>query len=197
MDLALLEGILASARGLLFPEELEVEEAALAISATGRRARLASIARQLGELMAADRREKLGFEPDRPVAIGISGGRLRIAFMHPDMGRFFGPAWQMPIGAGDAAGRRADRHAGAGVRNDRRIHLYPDRPPVSREHQLHSRRQRRACIPARTSPICNAMKSSARGMSETLLLSLGYFSDEELERPASKRTGRCRPLRSG
>ena len=34
-----------------------------------------------------------------PAAIGISGGRFRIAFMHPDMGRFYGPAWQMPAGS--------------------------------------------------------------------------------------------------
>ena len=65
---------------------------------------LESIAAQLQELIdhAATGHS---FENDQPVAIGISGGRLRIAFMHPDMSRFFGPAWQMPIGAGDPSGR--------------------------------------------------------------------------------------------
>ena len=48
--------------------------------------------------------EALGFQADAPVGIGVSGGRVRIAFMHPDMGRFYGPAWQMPIGARDEAG---------------------------------------------------------------------------------------------
>jgi hypothetical protein len=71
MNLALLEGLLVSNCGMLFPEELEA---------------------------------KLAFQPDRPVAIGVSGGRLRIAFMHPDIVRFFGLAWQMPSSAGDAAG---------------------------------------------------------------------------------------------
>ncbi len=64
---------------------------------------VASIANQLEELLRQENAPELA--PDRPVAIGISGGRLRIAFMHPDMSRFFGPAWQMPIGAADENGR--------------------------------------------------------------------------------------------
>ena len=104
LDLALLEGVLTSAHGLLFPEDLELTEAARAIAAGRPAGQVASIARQLEELLSAARREKLGFDPGRPVGIGISGGRLRIAFMHPDMVRFYGPAWQMPIGAGDEAG---------------------------------------------------------------------------------------------
>jgi len=73
MDLALLEGILASTRGLLFPEEIEIEEAAEAIAANRPAAQVASIARQLAELVAAAARERLAFKPDQPVGIGISG----------------------------------------------------------------------------------------------------------------------------
>jgi len=85
---------------------------------------VASIARQLQEILEAAEKENLGCRPDEPVAIGISGGRLRIAFMHPDMARFFGPAWQMPIGAGSPEGGEqivviAQRTS------DHRLHLHP------------------------------------------------------------------------
>ena len=99
MDLALLEGILASGSGLLSVEERQARQIAETIASDRPGGQVASIARQLNELDTAIVSEQLGFDPDRPVAIGISGGRLRIAFMHPDMGRFYGPAWQMPIGA--------------------------------------------------------------------------------------------------
>jgi len=66
---------------------------------------VAAIARQLEALGDWVRQQNLGFAPDQPVAIGIAGGRMRLAFMHPDMGRFCGPAWQMPIGAGHAGGQ--------------------------------------------------------------------------------------------
>src|SRR5690349_6350112 len=124
MDLALLEGILASTRGLLFPEEMEVEQAARAITEGRPAGQTASIARQLRELLLAAAQEKLSFHPARPVGIGISGGRLRIAFMHPDMVRFFGPAWQMPIGAGNASGEEQIVVLVQGG-EDGRIQLYP------------------------------------------------------------------------
>jgi CTP:molybdopterin cytidylyltransferase MocA len=57
---------------------------------------LRAIARQLHDLGSVE------LAPDREVGIGVSGGRLRIAFMHPDMVRFYGPAWQVPIGSPDA-----------------------------------------------------------------------------------------------
>ena len=47
--------------------------------------------------------------------------------MHPDMGRFFGPAWQMPIGAGDPMGDEQivllTQSAGG-----QQIHLFPTNP---------------------------------------------------------------------
>jgi GTP:adenosylcobinamide-phosphate guanylyltransferase len=101
-DLEILEKLL-SVTGGSSPEEDEIREAAEAIFRGRPEGQAASIARQLKELVDADSRDSLGFASEGPVAIGISGGRLRIAFMHPDMGRFFGPAWQMPIGAHEAS----------------------------------------------------------------------------------------------
>ncbi len=179
MDLALLEGILESSRELLFPEEAEVEEAARAI-ATGRPpVQVASIARQLQELMAAAAREKLGFRPDRPVAIGVAGGRLRIAFMHPDMQRFFGPAWQMPIGAGTPEGDEQISVL-AQPADDRRIHLYPVNPKYRESINFISSDNDVMYPDERISDLHTYEEFGTR-MSESLLLSLGYFSDEEVE----------------
>jgi hypothetical protein len=184
MDLALLEGILSSGRGLLFPEELEVEEAALTIAADRPAGQIASIVRQLEELMSAISRENLGFRPDHPVGIGISGGRLRIAFMHPDMVRFFGPAWQMPIGAGDAL---SDEQIVVLVQSadDRRIHLYPMNPKY-RESVNFIPSDDDAMYPGADISDWYAYEEFGTRMSENLLLSLGYFSDEELERRREK-----------
>ncbi len=131
MDLALLEGLLESTGGSLLPEESEVLEAARVIAADRPPGQVASIARQLAELVSIIEQKKLAFKPDCPVGIGISGGRLRIAFMHPDMGRFFGPAWQMPIGAGHAGGEEQIVVL-VQPANDRRIHLYPTNPDYRR-----------------------------------------------------------------
>ena len=179
MDLALLEGLLASARGLLFPDDLEVEEAARAIIADRPAGQVASIARQLGDLMSAVAKEKLGFHPDRPIGIGISGGRLRIAFMHPDMVRFFGPAWQMPIGAADAQGgeqivvllQSAD---------DGRIHLFPINPQY-RESINFVPSDNEVMYPSEDVSDLHAYEAFGTRMSESLLLSLGYFNEDELE----------------
>ena len=178
LDLALLEGTLASTRGLLFPEELEVEEAACAI-AEGRPApQIASIARQLRELMSGVAQERLALKPDRPVGIGISGGRLRIAFMHPDMSRFFGPAWQMPIGAGNEAGGEQIVML-VQIANDRRIHLYPMNPKY-RESVNFIPSDDEVMYPGDDISDLYTYEGFGTHMSETLLLSLGYFSDEEL-----------------
>ena len=180
MDLALLEGILSSTRGLLFPEELEVQAAARAIAEGRPAAQVASIARQLRELMLAVAQEKLAFKPDRPVGIGISGGRLRIAFMHPDMMRFFGPAWQMPIGAGTAAGEdQIVVLVESG--DDGRIQLYP-LDPKYRESVNVLPGDSEIMYPGEEISDLHAYEEFGTRMSENLLLSLGYFSDEELER---------------
>ena len=61
---------------------------------------LAAIARQMHDLAGRN-----DLDPGREIGIGITGGRLRIAFMHPDMVRFYGPAWQIPIGSHNALAR--------------------------------------------------------------------------------------------
>lgn len=179
-DLALIEGILATGRGLASPEEIEVEECAAAISTGRPRGQVLSIARQLEELVHTIEPGGQEFRNDEPVAIGISGGRLRIAFMHPDMTRFYGPAWQMPIGAGDELGEEQVvllMQAGS----DHQIHLYP----TAMEY-----REIVNSIPADTPMMfpgddiadLYAYEEFGTRMSESLLLSLGYFTDEELER---------------
>jgi len=185
MDLALLEGILASTRGLLFPEEIEIEEAAEAIAANRPAAQVASIARQLAELVAAAAKERLAFKPDQPVGIGISGGRLRLAFMHPDMMRFHGPAWQMPIGAGSEAGDEQIVVLAQGS-DDRRIHLYPMNPKY-REQVNSLPSDNEVMYPGEEISDLHSYEGFGTRMSENLLLSLGYFSEEELE--ARRRKG--------
>jgi len=126
------------------------------------------------------RNEDLGFKPDQPIGIGISGGRLRVAFMHPDMGRFFGPAWQMPIGAGDVTGseqivvlmQEAD---------DRRIHLCPTALKF-RENINYVPSDDDIMYPSEDVSDLHTYEQFGTRMSENLLLSLGYFSNDELER---------------
>ena len=185
MDLALLEGILASARGLLFPEEIDVEKAAHAIAEGRPAGQIASIARQLNELASEVSREKLPFEAGSPVGIGISGGRLRIAFMHPDMVRFYGPAWQTPIGAGDAAGDEQVVVLVQGA-DDRRILLFPVKPEY-RESVNFVPSDIEAMYPGNEISDLHMYEDFGTRMSERLLLSLGYFSSEELE--ARRRMG--------
>ncbi|MEZ4736878.1 MAG: hypothetical protein R3E79_58090 [Caldilineaceae bacterium] len=179
-DLARLEAILAAAPGLLFPPEDEVAAAVRLIATDRPPAQVAAIARQLAELITAAAQEELGFQPDQPVALGIAGGRLRIAFMHPDMARFFGPAWQMPIGAGGVTG---DEQIVLLVQpaDDGRLHLFPLNPDY---------RERLNFLPADNEvmypdvEIADLHKYEAFGtrMSENLLLALGYFSDDEVAR---------------
>jgi hypothetical protein len=47
--------------------------------------------------------------------------------MHPDMARFHGPAWQMPIGAGEAAGNEQIVML-VQETDDQRLHLFPMDP---------------------------------------------------------------------
>ncbi len=184
MDLALLEGILSSSRDLLSPEELEVERVAGAILADHPTGQIQSIARQLGELLETVSRENLAFDPSHPVGIGISGGRLRIAFMHPDMTRFYGPAWQIPIGAGDQAGEEQIVVLAQGTQ-DRRIHLYPLNPKY-RESINFIASDNEAMYPGEEVSDLLSYEEFGTRMSESLLLSLGYFSDEELEARRAK-----------
>jgi CTP:molybdopterin cytidylyltransferase MocA len=188
MDLALLESIVASAGSLLFPGESDVEEAARVLTTDRPAVQVAAIARQIEELLDTAAREKLGFRPDLPVAIGLAGGRLRIAFMHPDMSRFFGPAWQMPIGAGDPAGEEQIVLLAQSA-EDRQIHLFPTNPKY-RESVNTIPSDTAAMYPGEEISDWHTYEEFGTRMSESLLLSLGYFSDEELRR----RQERAQPL---
>ncbi len=178
-DLALLESVVAAAGGLLSAAS-DLESAARAIRADRPPAQVAAIARQLEELATAAERERLGFQADQPAAIGISGGRFRIAFMHPDMGRFFGPAWQMPIGAGSPEGDEQivllTQSAGS-----RQIHLFPTNPRF-RENVNTLPSDTALMYPGEHVSDWNAYEEFGTRMSEDLLLALGYFTDEELQR---------------
>jgi len=185
MDLALLEGIMESNKKLLIPEEIEVEEAVRLIVRDRPAAQVNSLARQLGDLMAMINREKLSFNPGEPVGIGISGGRLRIAFMHPDMTRFYGPAWQMPIGAGS---EKDDEQIVVLIQsaNDGRIHLFP-MDPQYRESINSIPADYDAMYPGDEISDMNTYEKFGTRMSEGLLLSLGYFSDSELQDRKAKK----------
>jgi len=178
-DLALLEGIFETKKGLLLPEEIEIQEIAKQITAGRPKAQVESIIRQIEELMLLIKKEKISFEPDSPLGIGITGGRLRIAFMHPDMARFFGPAWQMPIGAGT---RDGDEQIVIMVQSasDRRIHLVPLNYKY-RENINSLPADNEVMYPGEEISDMSAYERFGTRMSESLLLSLGYFSDEELE----------------
>ena len=188
LDLAMLEGILSTRKGLLIPEEIEIEEAARQIFMGRPSGQVESIIRQIEELISLINREKLGFDPSRPLGVGITGGRLRIAFMHPDMSRFFGPAWQMPIGAGSGDGeeqiiilvQRAD---------DGRLHLVPMNQQY-RENINSLPADSIVMYPGDDVSDMAAYEKFGTRMSESLLLSLGYFSDEELD----ERRRRSMPL---
>ena len=184
MDLALLEGSLAAARDLLLPDEREVRDLAAALTADRPANQIAAIARQLTELRDVAAKENLGFSADQPIGLGISGGRLRIAFMHPDMVRFLGPAWQMPIGAGDAAGNEQIVVLTQSA-NDRRIHLFPVNPSF-RETVNSIPSDIEVMYPGEEIADLHAYEVFGTRMSERLLLSLGYFADDELEQRRRK-----------
>jgi hypothetical protein len=164
-----------------------VQEAVRAITSGRHAGQIASITRQLDELLSTVKTEGVPFQADRPVSIGICGGRVRIAFMHPDMARFYGPAWQMPIGAANADRSEQITMLVQGA-TDGRVHLLPtsykfreriDSIPTSEE-----------MYPEQVSGWHEYEQFGTR-MSEGVLLSLGYFSDEELEQ--RRRTGQPLP----
>jgi hypothetical protein len=176
-DLARLESILASVPGEDAPGD-SVAAAAEAILAERSPGQTASITRQLAELGTFALGAESGYQPDRPVAIGLSGGRFRIAFMHPDMGRFFGPAWQMPTGAADADGREQIVLL-AQASEDGQIHHHPMDPKFS--EKVHSvPADNPLMFPDESIGDVYRYEEFGTRMAEELLLSLGYFSDAEV-----------------
>jgi len=178
-DLALLESVLDSSSSLLSLGS-DIESAVRIITADRPAVQVAAIARQIDELVATATREKLGFVPDQPVAIGLSGGRFRIAFMHPDMGRFFGPAWQMPIGAGSPDGDEQIVLLTQSAAS-RQIHLFPTNPQF-RENINTISSDTALMYPGEEISDWNTYEEFGTRMSEGVLLALGYFHDEELQR---------------
>jgi hypothetical protein len=179
-DLAILEIVLA--RRSTPTVGGAIEKACRAITANRHPGQIASIARQLQELVSTIAAEDLSFRPDRPVAIGICGGRVRIAFMHPDMARFYGPAWQMPIGAATASGREQITML-VQAADDGRVHLLPT--SFRFRERIDSIPTDDHMYPERVSGWHQYEQFGTR-MSESLLLSLGYFSDDELEQRRRK-----------
>jgi hypothetical protein len=182
LDLALLEGVLRAKTSVSPAHSDRVEAVAAAIRAERPPGQVASIAAQIEELIPAA--TKLGFQKDRPIALGISGGRLRIAFMHPDMGRFFGPAWQMPTGAADARGREQIVML-VQSSEDRRIRLAPTNPEF--QEKVDSIPSDIECMyPGAEVADWYSYEGFGTRMAENLLLSLGYFTDEELQKRRAK-----------
>jgi hypothetical protein len=187
MDLAVLEGIVATAR-ISTTTLATVDEVARVMVAERPQGQVLAVAAQLEELLRTATLEKLGFRQDQPVGIGVSGGRVRIAFMHPDMGRFFGPAWQMPFGARDAAGREQIVIL-VQSSDDGKIHLFPTNPQF-REKTNSVPADDDCMFPGDEVADWYSYEGFGTRMAENLLLSLGYFTDEELQ----QRRDREQPL---
>lgn len=181
-DVALLEGAVLTSSASIpngpVIRDSEMQELVKVIAKSRPTRQLAAIARQLEEIRDVTLEAANAMLPDQPIGIGISGGRLRIAFMHPDMGRFYGPAWQMPIGAGDEDGREQVVVV-VQASTDGKIHLHTANPQFQEKIDF---------VPADVDYMypgdevadLYSYEDFGTRMSETLLLSLGYFTDEEL-----------------
>lgn len=176
-DLARLESLLAHAAAADANGGDSARAAAAVLAADRSPGQTAAIAAQLRELLAAAE-ESAAFDPARPVAIAVSGGRFRIAFMHPDMSRFFGPAWQMPTGAADATGNE-QLVLLAQQGDDGRIHHLPTQT-VFREKITSIPADEPAMFPPEGVDSLAKYESFGTHLAEQLLLSLGYFSDDEI-----------------
>lgn len=178
-DLAYLEGIMIANRGVISRQEFNVKKNAEVIRKGRSAGQIASIARQLEQLYYYLLKKETGFQPDKPIALGISGGRLRIAFMHPDMERFYGPAWQMPIGAKNEDGDEQIILLLQKTENNR-IHLYPVNPRY--QEKIDSvPSDNKWLFPSDDVNNLHTYEAFGSRLSENLLLSLGYFSDDELK----------------
>lgn len=192
-DLTRLENVLTQTTSASpAPPISEIHDAAQTIALNRPQAQIIAIARQIRQSVTTATREDFGFEPDKPVAIGMAGGRFRIAFMHPDMGRFYGPAWQMPIGAGSPDGEEQVLII-AQCSHDRFIHLFPTNAKY---------RENAGAIPATTPEMfpdaevidCHSYEVHGTRMSEALLAQLGYIGESDLQR--MRETGQPLPPES-
>lgn len=179
-DITRLKQILTTITDLRSPEEQEAEGLAQAIAADRPEGQVSAIASQLEELAHMVQHERLSLVPDRPIGIGISGGRLRLAFMHPDMVRFYGPAWQMPIGAADGDG---DEQIVVLIQpsEDGRVRLYPMERGY-RENKNDIPADMNCMYPGTAITDLHAYEAFGTQLSREVLLALGYFDEEELAR---------------
>lgn len=177
-DLALLEGIILSGSGQSVLKESPSIRAASEIAQGRSPGQILSIARQLEKLYGHLLKNGSGFRANEPLAVGISGGRLRIAFMHPDMERFYGPAWQMPIGAANEEGDEQIIVL-AQQTTDHQISIYPENPEY--QEKINSiPADNELFYPSDQISDVTAYEAFGSRLSENLLFSLGYFSDDEI-----------------
>ena len=155
-----------------------MEQLRQALTANRPTGQVASIVRQLAELVSFAKEGAYGFDPDVPVAIGISGGRLRLAFMHPDMARFFGPAWQMPIGAAEETGSEQIVIL-IQATTDHKLHLLPLNPAYQEDIRALPT-DNGLMTPTAEVVDLYQYEQFGREMSEAILLALGYVGDGQL-----------------
>ena len=175
-DLARLESLLA---GSFSTDDSVIDAAAQTIRADRSAGQVEAIANQLNEAMSIAQREDVAFHADLPLSIGISGGRFRIAFMHPDMGRFYGPAWQMPTGATHGAGREQIVLL-AQQAEDGHIHHVPAQAEFNEKVSFVSA-DTPGMYPDEDVDDVYKFEEFGTRMAEQVLLSLGYFSDAEIQ----------------
>jgi hypothetical protein len=180
-DLALLEGTLTEVGGREQILRSPADEAAEILVKGRCSGQILSIARQLEQLYQA---EYGAVAVHRPLAVGVCGGRLRIAFMHPDMERFYGPAWQMPIGAAEEQGEEQITVI-VQETDDNRLHVRPLNG-LYREQVESLPADEAFHYPAEEIDSAAAYEPFGTRLSENLLLSMGYFSDEELKTRSSR-----------
>lgn len=179
-DIARLQQILATATELRSPEEKEADVVARCIADKRPAGQVASIAGQLEQLAHMVQHQRLSVARDRPVGIGVSGGRLRLAFMHPDMVRFYGPAWQMPIGAVNGDGDEQIVILTQPT-DDGRLYLHPFDPQY-RENVSSLPADMGCMYPDRGVSDLYNYETFGTQLSKNVLLAMGYFDEGELRR---------------
>jgi len=133
-----------------------------------------AVAEQLDELGAWA--IGLGFDPQRPIGVGIAGGRLRRLMMHPDMGRFFGPALQEPTGAAGALAREQIAVL-VQATSDNRIYVDSENPEF-RETRNWIAADSPAMYPGSDVTTWSDYEGFGCAMTRDILASLGYPSDK-------------------
>ena len=142
-------------------------------------AQVASIARQLGDLMSAAAKEKLGIR-SRPAHRHRHFGRAIAHRLHaPGHGAVLRPGVANAHRGGDAQGEEQIVVLLQSA-DDGRIHLFPINPKY-RESINFVPSDNESMYPGEDVSDLHTYEEFGTRMSESLLLSLGYFSEDELE----------------